>query len=75
MKNALIDFSLLGRFYRYNVRVFCLCLIHGIESSNFVLDGESGVASYMGVSMALGILIGIGCILFVILKGGPPRDK
>ncbi len=33
------------------------------------------MASYMGVSMALAILIGIGCILFVIFKGGPPRDK
>ncbi len=32
-------------------------------------------SSYMGVSMALGILIGIAAILFVILKGGPPKDK
>ncbi len=33
------------------------------------------MASYMGVSMALGILISIGFIMFVIMKGGPPKDK
>lgn len=33
------------------------------------------MASYMGMSMALGILIVIACVMFVILKGGPPKDK